>query len=91
MKDWLSKRNLGDGDASRIDCDAEKKNLGDDYEYASRMERDGKDVVQNVAEIVGSFNLEVEEQQLGTSECWRTSSRSGKSGVQGTRKLADED
>ena len=66
-----------------------KRNLSDDY--ASGMERDEKDVVLNVAEIVGSFSLEVEEQQLGTSECWRTSSRSRNSGVQGTRKLADED
>ena len=54
MKDWLSKRNLGDDDASG-------------------MERDGTDVIQNVAEIVGSFSLEkVEEQQPSSSKCWRT-------------------
>ena len=55
MKDWLSKRNLGDDDASG-------------------MERDGTDVVQNVAEIVGSFSLEVKDSnrfQVNVGGLWK--------------------
>ena len=63
-----------------------KRKLSDDD--ASGMERDVKDVCQNLAEIVGSVSLEkLEDSNRVQVNIGRQSSRSGKSGVIGNKEV----